>query len=290
MAFRLARLRDFGLTGLPSALLTWSQRVAEQIEAEVGALTEADAAMAAAIAAQSTANTAQTTATTAQTTADSKAKVTRATTAPASPNTGDVWVDSSVSPVITKTWNGTAWVVAATEGADLASNVSNNTLANVTDTASRKALATNAVQTSYIQNNAVTNPASAYSTGSVSVPNTNTWTDVQSAAITATGAPIDIKAFFFAGHGDCGNLTNFTDAQYRIVRGGTVIFGPVNVATFADSGTGLFFGTGGNFAPITDQPAAGSYTYKIQAVLNSLSGTAALAPTYRSLNVAELKK
>jgi hypothetical protein len=33
MARLLSRLRDFGITGLPTSLLTWSQRVCEQIEA-----------------------------------------------------------------------------------------------------------------------------------------------------------------------------------------------------------------------------------------------------------------
>jgi hypothetical protein len=274
MAFRLARLRDFGLTGLPSALLTWSQRVAEQIEAEVGALTEADAAMAAAIAAQNT--------------ADSKAKVTRDTVAPASPNVNDVWVDSSVSPVITKTWNGTAWVVAATEGADLATNVTNNDLGNVTDTASRKALATNAVQTSYIQNNAVTNPTSAYSTGSVSVPDTGAWTDLQTVTISATGAPINVHGFFYAGFSEYAGTGASNIALYRVIRDATVIFGPVNLASFV-SGTTVR-GTGPNPALVLDQPASGSRTYKLQAWFNDGTGGGTLAPIFRSLVIMEAKK
>jgi hypothetical protein len=273
MAFRLARLRDFGLTGLPSALLTWSQRVAEQIEAEVGALTEADAAMVAAIAAQNT--------------ADSKAKVTRDTVAPASPNVNDVWVDSSVSPVIAYTWNGTAWVVAATEGADLATNVTNNDLGNVTDTASRKALATNAVQTSHIQNNAVTNSVSAYTAGAVTVPSTSTWTDIQSVSITATGAPISIAAFFYAGYFDATapSILSTPQVQYQILRDSTVLLGPLEFG-FSASGS-AFRGTGTNGAIILDQPASGSHTYKIQAW--AVSGSTC-APLARSIVATETKK
>jgi hypothetical protein len=271
MAFRLARLRDFGLTGLPSALLTWSQRVAEQIEAEVGALTEADAAMAAAIAAQST--------------ADSKAKVTRDTVAPTSPNVNDVWVDSSVSPVIAYTWNGAAWVVAATEGADLATNVTNNDLSNVTDTPSRKALATNAVQTSYIQNNAVTNSVSAYTAGSVSVPNTSTWTDIQSATLTTTGAALLIQACFYAGPFDVSYATLTSGIyQVRIVRDSTVLFGPVDFSLAESSGA--MAGTGSNSYTISDQPTAGSHTYKLQAWANGPTCN----PLARSVVVTEIKK
>lgn len=41
--------------------------------------------------------------------ADSKAKVTRGTSAPADPSTGDVWIDTTGGKSIAKTWNGTAW-------------------------------------------------------------------------------------------------------------------------------------------------------------------------------------
>jgi hypothetical protein len=269
---------------LPSSVLTWSQRVCEQIEKEIGALDEATTANTNALAALAAASAAQSTATTAQTTADSKAKVTRATTAPASPNTGDVWVDTAVSPRITYTWDGAAWQVAATEGADLASNVSNNTLANVTDTASRKALATNAVQTSHIQNNAVTNSVSAYTAGSASVPTTSTWTDIQSVTLTTTGAPLIVQACLYAGFGDVSYSSSTQLQQLQIVRDSTVIFGPANFSYYDVSGAAR--GTGTNAYTIADQPAAGSHTYKIQAW--SSGGTC--APNNRSLVVTETKK
>jgi hypothetical protein len=285
MTVRLSRLRDFNITGLPSSVLTWSQRVCEQIEKEIGALDEATTANTNALAALAAASAAQSTANTAQTTADSKAKVTRATTAPASPNTGDVWVDMAVSPRITYTWDGAAWQVAATEGADLASNVSNNTLANVTDTASRKALATNAVQTSYIQNNAVTNSVSAYTAGSVSVPNTSTWTDIQSATLTTTGAALLIQACFYAGPFDVSYATLTSGIyQVRIVRDSTVLFGPVDFSLAESSGA--MAGTGSNSYAISDQPAAGSHTYKLQAWANGPTCN----PLARSVVVTEIKK
>lgn len=50
---------------------------------------------------------------TAQSTADSKAKVTRATSAPSAPSTNDVWIDTTATDgyVLYKVWNGTSWVV-----------------------------------------------------------------------------------------------------------------------------------------------------------------------------------
>jgi hypothetical protein len=287
MALRLDRLQaaNFNSRGMQTL---W-QRHCEQLEANNASLqTQIDdinAALAAAAAAQAAAATADADAAAAQTTADSKAKVTRATTAPASPNTGDVWVDTAVSPRITYTWDGAAWQVAATEGADLASNVVNNTLANVTDTASRKALATNAVQTSHIQNNAVTNSVSAYTAAAITVPNTSTWTDIQSVTLTATGAVLLIQGCFYAGLFDVSYATVSSGIyQVRIVRDSTVLFGPVDFSLAELSGG--MRGTGSNAYTITDQPAAGSHTFKLQAWS---SGTSC-APTARSLVVTETKK
>jgi len=46
---------------------------------------------------------------TAQATADSKIQTTRGTTAPLTPAVGDLWVDTSTTPNITRRWSGSAW-------------------------------------------------------------------------------------------------------------------------------------------------------------------------------------
>jgi len=77
MARLLSRLRDFGIAGLPSSLLTWSQRVCEQIEATFSSQQDQITAIAALqatqtaqlaqiLAAQAAADAAQTTADTAK--------------------------------------------------------------------------------------------------------------------------------------------------------------------------------------------------------------------------------
>lgn len=95
-------LIDF--SGVPSyAFHVWWDKVASTVESNINDLSDQLAAIQAAQAAADAA----------QTTADSKAKVTRATTAPASPATNDVWVDTSVSPVVVKVWDGSAWQQSA---------------------------------------------------------------------------------------------------------------------------------------------------------------------------------
>lgn len=46
-----------------------------------------------------------------------KSRVFRQTTAPASPTLNDTWVDTSLTPTVTKVWDGAAWQLAATVGA-----------------------------------------------------------------------------------------------------------------------------------------------------------------------------
>ena len=63
--------------------------------------------------AQQKANTAE-----ANAKAASEPRVTKSATAPSSPNTDDLWLDTSVTPHVWKRWNGTAWVKATPTEAD----------------------------------------------------------------------------------------------------------------------------------------------------------------------------
>jgi hypothetical protein len=103
--------------------------------------------------------------------------------------------------------------------------------------------------------------------------------------ITATGAPINIVAAFYAGDSEYGAAFE-TDGQFQIVRDSTVVYGPVNVSKYLFGGA--IKGTGPNSATILDQPSSGSRTYKLQAYL-AATGTV-LTPTYRSLVIMEAKK
>ena len=232
-------------------------------------------------AAQAAADAAQAAADAAQATADSKAKVTRATAAPASPAVNDVWVDTSVSPVVTKTWTGTAWSVAANVGATLGTDV-NGTISPSNVSGLVDPLT---VGTGYIANNAVTNSVSAYTAGSVTVPGTGVWTDIQTATLNTTGAPLSVQACFYAGLFDVSYATVTTGIfQVQIVRDSTVIYGPVDFSQCEFSGA--MAGTGSNSYSLLDQPTAGSHTYKLQAFNNG--GTC--APLAISIIVTETKK
>jgi hypothetical protein len=171
-----------------------------------------------------------------------------------------------------------AATAGATLGTDVSGTIKPSNVSSLVDPLT--------VATAYIAANAVTNPTSAYSTGSTSIPNTSTWTDLQSVTITATGAPIIVHGFFYAGSLEYpGAAGNATIAQYQVLRDSTVIFGPVPMA--ASVVTGDVTGTGPNSALIIDQPASGSRTYKIQGISNS---GGIITPTFRGLVIMEAKK
>lgn len=64
--------------------------------------------------------------------------VTHSATAPAVPINGDIWVDTSVTPNLTKVRVAGVWQSAATLGADLATNVTNANLDNIAETGTRR--------------------------------------------------------------------------------------------------------------------------------------------------------
>jgi hypothetical protein len=137
---------------------------------------------------------------------------------------------------------------------------------------------------------AVTIPVSAYTAGIVTVPGSSGYTTVQSCAITSTGAPISINASFYLGY--LSSIPSFGHSSvspsqcfWQIVRGATVIYGPVSIAEAESSGA--YRGTGPNAAICQDVPGAGTFTYSIQ--ITTLDANAAQV-AFRSLQLLETKR
>jgi len=128
-----------------------------------------------------------------------------------------------------------------------------------------------AVDTVKIANQAVTIPVSSYTAGNVSIA-TSTYTTIQTASITSTGAPIHISASATMKMG-----TGAATMDFRLQRGGTTIY----EATTMD----YDFAAMMSFQ-VQDTPGAGSVTYTVQARVTAGSRNAA----NRSLLLLETKK
>jgi hypothetical protein len=131
---------------------------------------------------------------------------------------------------------------------------------------------------------AVTIPVSAYTAATITVPGSSSWTTIQSCAITSTGAPVSINASFYMGLFDHASPSP-QQCLWRIVRGATVVYGPV-VISEADSST-AYRGAGSNAAQCQDVPGVGAFTYSIQ--VETLDANAATAG-FRSLQLLETKR
>ena len=263
----------------------------------------------------------------AQATADGKVVTFYSTTTPTAEAIGDLWYNSSTN--LLKRWNGSSWLDVSnnytnttqlTDGAGLGTtavwnNVSgsgkpqdNATLGapSGTSVAGRSAdtvaatigssgvITTNNVATASIQNNAVTVPVAAYTSGSVSFGGTlNAYTTIQSATITSTGAPISIFASFNPDiRPDDGSAAALTIARVRLVRGGTTVY-QADIRCTSVSGASVYAHVIQAVTAfiISDTPGSGSFTYDLQIARTGSMGTFFTADVYnRSLVLLETKK
>lgn len=131
------------------------------------------------------------------------------------------------------------------------------------------------VSTLKIGANAVTIPVSAYTSGTTTVSSTS-YTDVQSAAITSTGAPIFINASCICKGSGSGIF------QVRILRGSTTLW------------EGEIYAINTGAIPVSmgikDTPGSGTFTYKIQVAKDSAVGSPSIDVSNRSLYLLETKK
>ena len=153
------------------------------------------------------------------------------------------------------------------------------------EASSIKAGSANIIDTLMLQDQTVTIPVGAYSSGSVSVGN-GSWTTIQSVTLTSTGAPVMIigSAMLRLGTWSSSNAT----MGFRILRDATEIFNtgvyeviPANGDYTAAAWAGL------QCATVEDTPGAGSATYYLQAYLYNKSTRTASG---RSLVAIEVKK
>jgi hypothetical protein len=159
---------------------------------------------------------------------------------------------------------------------------SNAAIANLAVTAGK--IANLAVDTLQIANQAVTIPVSAYTSGSVTIG--ATWTTIQSAAITSTGAPIQIDATTVY---TCGGGSSVEYLQMRLLRGVTQVWGSSSYVArnnYQAVGYATEYGTAA--LGIKDTPGSGSVTYYLQ-MINTLNINTSYAYN-RSLKLLEVKK
>ena len=162
-------------------------------------------------------------------------------------------------------------------------------LANAVVTTAK--IATLSVNTLRIQDNAVTIPVSSYTGGSITLDDNNTWVNVQSAAISATGAPIMVIAAALCDTQSTSTSTPYV--EWRIVRNSTTlvtISPPPAIRSLAYDGGIDYFITPPPFSySLGDFVSSGNHTYYLQArVVNQNSTNFSI--TRRSLLLLETKK
>ena len=130
------------------------------------------------------------------------------------------------------------------------------------------------IATGNIQADAITNTLTAYNTGSTSV--STSWTDLASVTITTTGGKVVLQAACRAW----GTINNW---NIRILRGTSNV---IYITEHFDGFTTYYLSQALASCSVVDTPAAGTYTYKLQAQTGS--GTNDVAR--RFLSATELKR
>lgn len=136
-------------------------------------------------------------------------------------------------------------------------------------------IASLAVETLKIADQAVTIPISAYTSGTTTV-STTTYTDVQSASITSTGAPIYVHPSCICKGSGSGIF------KVRILRGSTTLW---EGEVYAINTGAIPVSLG-----IKDTPGSGTFTYKIQVAKDSGVGAPSIDVSNRALYLLETKK
>lgn len=134
------------------------------------------------------------------------------------------------------------------------------------------------VDTIKLAGNSVTVPSSAYTSTSTNLVS-GSWVDVQSLTVSNTGAPT-LLLFNAQASQIASGVYNIL--RFRIVRDSTVIYGPVENWSYQDENRSFSLS-------VTDTPAAGTYTYKVQAFLQTGSGGSGNV-SHRSLVAIETKR
>lgn len=209
----------------------------------------------------------------AQATADGKVTTFYTTSTPTAEAIGDLWYNSSNN--LLKRWNGSAWVDVASVGAPSGTTVAGRDSSTIASTiGSSGVITTNNVATASIQNNAVTVPATAYTSANFVLPGT-TETEIQTYTITSTGSPILLSAAFTLFCSISGTAVLLT-----VYRDSTAVYGSA-FASGAAVGTQIALS-------VLDAPSAGTYVYTIK--LRSLNSSNTVSASFRALTLLEAKR
>jgi hypothetical protein len=169
--------------------------------------------------------------------------------------------------------------LAATVGAPSGTSIAGRLSDTVAETIKSDGVVnTNKVITDSITNNAVTVPASAYTTSLLAVPYATTGsTTIQTYTFTSTGGPILLTCTYTQF---CSVSTGAAVLLY-LYRDSTIIYGPVFV-TAAGLGSQIAVSA-------LDTPSAGTYTYTVQ-LQNKLNASNTCSVSYRVLTLMETKR
>lgn len=141
-------------------------------------------------------------------------------------------------------------------------------------------LAVDAVATENVQDNAITVPTSAFSSGATQITAAAGWADVQTVTYTSIGTPVAlIFGFKYQDVGGGGAAV----IDVRILKDNSTVV--QTLTSIIDTGTGGQGNPGSFCFVIADTPAAGSVTYDVQADV-----TDTVDFTFRSLYVLETKR
>lgn len=188
---------------------------------------------------------------------------------------------SNISTYIAGAAIGTALIANAAIGTALIADAAIAT-AKIADAAITTAKIGNAqVATLQLAGQAVTIPVSAYSTTLSSAPTDGSYGTIISCTIASTGAPVTVCASV-ALKSNAANSTNGPNISVRIVRDGTVIYGPVDAVLGDVSDQYAQFS-----AQISDTPGSGSHTYYLQGYATN---TGTNSTQYGCITLLETKR
>jgi len=142
-------------------------------------------------------------------------------------------------------------------------------------------LATNSVSTVKVQNEAVSDGGSAYSTSTTTITGIVTYISLASVTFTGTGENALIN-FSFNVKPPAGYMDSDAAMDYRVTKGGTVIFDAQDIG-MGPSG-GAFGGS------IVTSATASSTTYTLEARRSSAYTPSSVSVTPKSLSIREFKK
>jgi hypothetical protein len=221
-----------------------------------------------------------------------------ATSAPTAEAIGDLWYN--ITTLVLSRWDGSAWVVTATNGAPSGTAVGGRDADTIAGTIKTDGVVnTDKVNTASVVNNAITKTATAASSTSITIAtqvdnDPLTWTLIQSVAITTAGGDIVVAANFNAicQEGATSTFNRF-GVEYSLYLDSTNLTQAGKARTTVIPAMTNYFEVPVSITAVRSGLAAGTYTAKVYARRSgdTVTGSGASTSTgTRSVVVTEFKK